>query len=275
MALSSTDSYMTSPLGLNKSTPTMPITVDVAGQSNNYSTTVTPSTGNHVYTVQEFDVIGLTFGKPRSLDNGQRRMIQMLYKQVSLPRIQFPRLRVPFPINMERDRRILSLSFANDYREPGTPSNIMFETMTAIEKRVIAEGAACTMHWFKKALDVAVIEASMVPIVKFSRDKRTGEVNEQYPPTVQVTLPTDNKTGKVNIPVFDENNKPLDIGDASSGLKGHEVDIIAVASTVWVGGGRFGVTWRAQSMRILPPKINAGGGGMNARDAAFAFEDDE
>lgn len=230
---------------------------------------------SHVYTVHEFDVIGLTFGKPRSLDNGQRRIIQMLYKQVSIPRIQFPSLRVPFPINMERDRRVLSLSLGNDYRQPGTPSNAMYETMTAIEKRVIAEGAACTMHWFKKSLDIAVIEASMVPIVKFSRDKKTGDINDQYPPTIQVTLPTDNKTGKVNIPVFDENNVEIDIGDASSGLKGHEVDIIAVATTVWVGGGRFGVTWRAQSMRVLPQKNTAAGTGMNARDEVFAFDDDE
>lgn len=120
-------------------------------------------------------------------------------------------------------------------------------------------------EWFGKAkLSREVAEAMMYPILKYPKDKNTGELDYSRDPNVKIKVPY--WEGKYNIELFDwdgtqtfapekdgvqgpqGDKTPLDLVPSKSHIKG-----LISCNGVWMAGGRFGVTWKLVQARVRKP----------------------
>jgi len=120
-------------------------------------------------------------------------------------------------------------------------------------------------EWFGKSkLSREVAEAMMYPILKYPKDKNTGELDYSRDPNVKIKVPY--WDGKFNIELFDwEGNQtfapekdgvqgpkgdktPLDLVPSKSHVKG-----LISCTGLWMAGGRFGVTWKLVQARVRKP----------------------
>lgn len=100
----------------------------------------------------------------------------------------------------------------------------------------------------KKGTSRAVIEAFYTPLLRYPKDKETGEINDKYPPNLKYKLPT-SLDGDFQTKVFDKDKKML-----SSPLedipKGSVVSILAECTGLWVVNNKFGINWKARQIKV-------------------------
>jgi hypothetical protein len=111
--------------------------------------------------------------------------------------------------------------------------------------------------WLKKRISsVEVIEALYYPIVKMPKD-------EKYSATIKLPLAQDN--GQFRCQVFDSDRNKIEILDINS--KGSDVTAIVQLTGLWLVGGKFGISWKVQQLRVVPrPALT---------DYAFVDDEDE
>ena len=115
----------------------------------------------------------------------------------------------------------------------------------------------------KKGTSRAVIEAFYTPCIRYPRDKETGEVTDRFPPNLKMKLLTNYETGEFRAKVFDKERQPLGSPDDSI-PKGAIVSVLAECTGLWVVNGKFGVSWRAEQIKV----------DSTPQRGAYAFEDD-
>lgn len=215
-----------------------------------------------------FDVSKVSFGAPKSLDNGGK-IIPINYDG-GVFLVQTPRMHVPYGVNRwdnstERGSTVklsVDLSFGTMDDAPADRA-AFFGMMTALNKLFVDEAYNNSNAWFKKKYtSVDVIEALYTSLTKYSKDKQTGEVSHQYPPTFKLQLPQ--QDGVYKFQAYDSAKQLVDF-DAID-LKGGEMVAIMQCSGVWVAGGKFGCTWRAVQIKVFP---------RASKLKAFAFVEDD
>ncbi len=120
-------------------------------------------------------------------------------------------------------------------------------------------------EWFGKSkLSREVAEAMMYPILKYPKDKSTGELDYTRNPNVKIKVPF--WEGKFNIELFDMKGTPLFTSgkDGVAGPQGDKTPLDLVPSKshikglisctgLWMAGGRFGVTWKLVQACVRKP----------------------
>jgi hypothetical protein len=132
-----------------------------------------------------------------------------------------------------------------------------------IEKFIKTEAVRNSMAWFnKKTMTPEVIEALWTPILKYSKDPKTGESDMTKSPTLKVKLPC--WDGKFNCEIYDPQGTMLfpDEMGSSSPLelitKGVNIVAIIQCGGLWFANGKFGCTWRL-FQAVVQPKWKIGG----------------
>lgn len=208
---------------------------------------------------KNFDVTRMTFGQPKQLENGGKT-VYISYNDRNLL-VQTPEMSAPFGVSVwpgERgapDKYNVDMSFSGKESRP--PLQTFFSMLEQISDRVITAAMENSQSWFKRREFPSrdVVEALYTPIIRFSKDRDTGEINNQYPPNFKLSLPF--REGKFQFPAYDNNRAEVDmlalIASNTRG-KGSRVSAIAQCTGVWLAGGKFGVTWKVKQLRIIAPQ---------------------
>lgn len=139
------------------------------------------------------------------------------------------------------------------------------EKLKTLEKLILEYAANNSKSWFGKSkLSIEVAEAMMYSILKYPKNKDTGEPDYTRDPNLKIKLPYwegrfnlelyDMKSQPIFIPPKDGkqvpqgNKTPLDLIPSRSHIKG-----LIVCNGIWMAGGRFGVTWKLIQAQVRPP----------------------
>jgi hypothetical protein len=115
------------------------------------------------------------------------------------------------------------------------------------------------MTWLKKKYNsVDVVEALYTPMVKYAKDKTTGEITDKYPPTFKLKIPFVNSAFQCE--VYDNKRKTVDLKQLidTGAFKGAKVTAIIQCLGIWVAGGKYGCSWKVLQMRVSPPQTIKG-----------------
>lgn len=199
----------------------------------------------------DLDVSAISFSDVRTLDNGGK-MININYNGQKLF-MQLPSLIASYGLSVwpsdkgGLDKMHLDLSMAG---YDGTNPNVktFFDKMTQFDDLLIDTAMTNSKAWFRKVLaNREVAQAVFTPLVKFSKDKNTGELSTQYPPVVRLQIPR-NKNGNIDVEIYDANRNKLNFDEVD--FKRAAVTAIVQVSSVWLISGKFGVTMKVQQMKI-------------------------
>lgn len=222
----------------------------------------------------DISVADITYSAPKNLDNGGR-IISVYHKGKPLV-IQTPPVPVPFGLNKypsDKDggndkgpvKYSLELSFGkDDYMTKHPEVKAFFELAKALDNKFVEDAMNNSPTWFKKKYNSRdIVEALYTHLVKYSKDKETGEVTDKYPPTFRVQVPY--KNGKFACEAY---NKSRDLVPVETSVpKGTIVTSIVQCNGIWFAAGKFGVTFKVLQMKVDPPASIAG--------YAFIEDDDE
>jgi len=195
--------------------------------------------------------------------------------------IQFP-LMMTWGVNerVDDDSGKVSYDLALQFKANQSRSEDAFRAALAeLNEKVLDDAVRNSKEWFGKSkTSKAVLTELMYPILKYPKDKATGELDYTRDPTLKLKVPY--WDGKFTCELYDMNKAPLYVPQRNSldaGPQGDKtpVDFIPKASHVrgllqctglWFAGGRFGVTWKLVQAAVRPPLRLVGAGKCHIED---------
>jgi len=124
------------------------------------------------------------------------------------------------------------------------------KNMTAFEQKIKDDALTYSKDWFGKAHKSSdVVEALWTPMLKYSKDKKTGEFDHNKPPSLRVKVPIWEGVWKCE--VYDEDENKLFPNPANPCVtpldflqKGVNVACVLQCGGLWFANGKFGITWK-------------------------------
>jgi hypothetical protein len=156
----------------------------------------------------------------------------------------------------------MSLQFpSSDY--PNEDAEAFLESMKTFEEKIKEDALKNSKEWFGKKHTAEVLDALFTPMLKYPKDKETGEPDLDRPPTLRVKIPY--WEGEWKTEIYDLDGEPLFPDKNSSHIspkdlitKGSNVAVLILCGGIWFANGKFGVTWKLQQA-ALKPKISMKG----------------
>jgi hypothetical protein len=136
------------------------------------------------------------------------------------------------------------------------PEDAEYKKLEAFDARIIDLAATSKQKWLKtksgSTPNVALLHELYTPSLRIPRDKETGKVSDRWPPTFRVTIPKSRDTGALDVEIWDSNKKKIDADVfLSSGMsRNAHLTVIVRCTGIWVGGGKFGTSWKAQQILV-------------------------
>lgn len=158
----------------------------------------------------------------------------------------------------------MSLQFPNgEYQTEET--NAFLRTMMNFEAKIKSDALVNSKDWFGKVhKNSEVVDALYSPMLKYTKDKGTGEPDLTKSPMLKVKIPFYEGVWKCEI--YDEEGEPLFPTMINSNktpldfiLKGISVAVIMQCGGIWFANGKFGVTWKLIQAVVQKPKTSISG----------------
>ena len=157
----------------------------------------------------------------------------------------------------------LALQFPND--EYNNPECVAFlKNMQALEQKLKDDAVINSKDWLNKSkLVPEAVDALWSPMLKYPKDKETGEPDYSRAPTLKVKIPYWDGVFK-NVELYDEHGHTLyPCDDESVNIsdlitKGSNIATIIQCGGIWVANGKFGVTWKL-FQAVVKPKATLSG----------------
>ena len=149
----------------------------------------------------------------------------------------------------------MSLQFPNSEYANAECSKFL-ENMRALEAQFKADAIKNSKEWVNKVkLSPEVVDALWSPMLKYPKDKDTGEFDYNRAPTLRVKIPF--WDGAFSSEVYDVNKNRLFPNDDGIGLgdlisKGINVAAVIQCGGFWFANGKFGVTWKLLQCIVKP-----------------------
>ena len=130
------------------------------------------------------------------------------------------------------------------------------ENMRALEAQFKADAIKNSKEWMNKAkLSPEVVDALWSPMLKYPKDKDTGEFDYNRAPTLRIKIPF--WDGAFSSEVYDVDKNSLFPNKDGIGLgdlitKGINVAAIIQCGGFWFANGKFGVTWKLLQCIVKP-----------------------
>jgi len=168
----------------------------------------------------------------------------------------------------------MALQFpSSEYAKEETTN--FLDNMIAFEKRIKSDAIANSKEWFGKAkMSEDTVDALWTPMLKYPKNKDTGEHDYDRSPTLIVKIPYwegEWKTELYNVdqqPIFpDPEGGPQTPKDMIA--KGSHVALVILCGGLWFVNGKFGVTWKL-FQGIVKPKAT-----MRGTCHVFLSQDDK
>ena len=156
----------------------------------------------------------------------------------------------------------LALVFEN---EKSSKVSDFCDKMKELQNKILEDAVANSKEWFGKSkMSKEVAEAMMYPILKYPKDKSTGEPDDSRNPSMKLKIPY--WEGNFSLELYDTQSKPLFLPtkEGCEGPQGDKtpVDVVPSRSHIkgliacnglWMAGGRFGVTWKLVQAQVRVP----------------------
>jgi len=157
----------------------------------------------------------------------------------------------------------LSLQFPSaDYNTEDAAA--FLKNMQAFEAKIKNDALTNTKEWFGKTHKTAdVVDALWTPMLKYSKDKVSGEPDTSKAPTLRVKIPIWEGTWKCEI--YDEEETKLYPSNNSSSTpldylqKGINVAVLMQCGGLWFANGKFGITWKLIQAVVQKPRSSLTG----------------
>lgn len=218
---------------------------------------------------ESFSPSSISYGAPRTNARGGKSIKILDAKKNTL--IMNTPLILTWGINKLEDEETgrvsykLSIQFPNEqYGNDST--RLFFEKIKDFEDRVLDACVDNAKEWFGKSkFSKEVAEALFTPILRYPKDKVTGEPDYDRAPTMSIKIPY--WEGKFNVELYNTDREPIFTPDTELNGKPFETLIpktshIAGAiqcNGIWFAGGKFGVTWKlAQAIVKRPIRLQGG-----------------
>ena len=110
------------------------------------------------------------------------------------------------------------------------------------------------------------------------RSNKNAKDNTEYPPNLNVKLPTKYESNEFITEIFDKNKKKLnvDFNNIEEIIPPRcEVRALLHVSAVWFVGGKFGITVRASQLVVYPSEILSGYSFLDSDDEGDDLDDEE
>ena len=219
-----------------------------------------------VINVKEFDISKVSFSDIKKINDKGGKYISMYYDKSPFV-IQTPQSYAPFGVNVFTDvndnstSHSLELSFKE--KESRETLQLWYNILEQIDQKVLETVLENSQAWIRKPKNKDVVDALFTRSIRIPTDRETGEVIAKWPATYRLKMPKDNK-GQFRCIAYDENTKDeISLEAIIPKMKGSKVTAIATCGGIWVAGGKFGCSWKAQQLMILP----------NTGISKFAFRD--
>lgn len=155
----------------------------------------------------------------------------------------------------------LSLQFPNDPEDKNEDTDALLKNLIEFETKIKTDALKFSKEWFGKVHKSSeVVDALWTPMLKYSRDKNTGEPNLSKAPVLRVKLPQWEGIWKSEI--YDEDGAKL-FPDSMSQVtpldfikKGTQVATIIQCGGLWFANGKFGMTWKLVQAVVQKPRAN-------------------
>ena len=199
----------------------------------------------------KFNASLLTTSDIKKLDNGSSQ-VYINYDSKKL-RVQGPQLSVPYDSGDYQGNQ----KFKAQFSLKGADKNARvaaFKTMIeAIDDYVIDVATKNAGKWFKMpGASREMIKILYTPSLKYSKDKATGEIKTEYPPTFSVALKQRN--GAFDAECFDDKGVLIEgVSPVEVLRRGAEVVPVADATGIWVADKKFGLTWKLYQALVKVP----------------------
>lgn len=156
----------------------------------------------------------------------------------------------------------MSLQFpSSDY--PNEDAEAFLESMKTFEEKIKEDALKNSKEWFGKKHTAEVLDALFTPMLKYPKDKETGEPDLDRAPTLRVKIPY--WEGEWKTEIYDLEGEALFPDKNASHIspkdlitKGSNVAVLILCGGIWFANGKFGVTWKLQQA-ALKPKISMKG----------------
>jgi len=171
--------------------------------------------------------------------------------------LQTPKMRMPYDMNefkqdnapADADSKFsINLSFNN--MDSDEKIKTFFDKLTELDNKLMSLGVKNSPKWFKSKHKKEVIKALYSPIIRYYKDKETGEISDKYPPTIKLKIPRRNK--EFSCQVFNDDRESVNLTDVVG--KGSLVQALIKGTGIWFAGGKYGVSWRIEQMKVSPSK---------------------
>ena len=156
----------------------------------------------------------------------------------------------------------MSLQFPN--AEYNTPELSQFlKALQGLEERIKTTAMENSKEWMNKAkMSQEVVDALWSPMLKYPKDKDSGDSDYSRPPTLRLKLPYWDGEFK-NVEIYDINHKSLFPNDGEPTItdlitKGSNVATIVQCGGIWFANGKFGVTWKLFQCVVKPRETLSG-----------------
>jgi hypothetical protein len=203
---------------------------------------------------EDFNIKNVSFSDVRKLDKGLS--VYVSYKGAPLI-IQTPPMTAPFGVSAwDNDpNHSINLSFNGKLNSPSLAA--LEDSLKALDELVIDTALKNQETWFKSNSKPYVR-----PTLEALYTSNIRQPNPAYEGTIKVKLPL--VDGKYTCDVYDENKNLADL--ANMNAKGAKVTAILQCVSVWFVGAKFGLTWRALQMKVVPTMKTIRGQGYAFRE---------
>ena len=210
----------------------------------------------------DFAPASVTYKEPRLNKRGGKNV-------AFLTKVGGPQLLLQFPLmftwgvnervddNSGRVSYDLTLSFL----ETDETSSVgrFFHKLNELQDKFLNDAVENSKLWFGKAkMSHEVAKAMFYPILKYPKNKTTGEPDTSRPATVKLKLQYWDEKFNVELynmnkeqvfgPNTDATKTPMELVPARSYIKG-----LMRCTGAWFAGGRFGITWDLVQAQVRPP----------------------
>lgn len=206
--------------------------------------------------VKDLCINDVVYDEPRKLENGGKMVYVSLKKNPI--RIQTPLCSAPFGINVYKNEdqntesHTLDISFDGKDGNPNLKD--FFDKMKSFDEQNVSKGFDYQQAWFRKKYpSKEVIDALYTSIIKYPKDKN-GDISKDWSPTFKIKLPFVN--GEYKFEMYDKSNTLIDPKTVQT--KGAKVIAIIKCNGIWIAGGKFGMSWKAEQIQIIPPNRISG-----------------
>jgi hypothetical protein len=149
----------------------------------------------------------------------------------------------------------MSMQFPSpEYATPDTSA--FLENIKRLEVYIKEQACTNSKAWFGKVQSAEVVDAFWTPMLRYPKDKTTGDLDYSKSPTFRVKIPCWDGQFKFEVfNVYGEMVFPkVDVNIMDVVPKGSDVKIILQCGGIWFAGGKFGVTWKPFQM-VVKPKV--------------------